>query len=50
MKIFDYLFNHFQPYNKNINNLFTYERILVRLHNQNLKAYERNVPKKHLSN
>ena len=37
------LFHHFQPYNENINNLFTYKKILLKLDNKNLKAYERNI-------
>ena len=37
------LFHHFQPYNKNINNLFTYKKILLKLDNKNLKAYKRNI-------
>ena len=37
------LFHHFQPYNENINNLFTYKKILLKLDNKNLKAYKRNI-------
>ena len=37
------LFHHIQPDNENINNLFTYKKILLKLDNKNLKAYKRNI-------